>query len=67
MNLRSRTSVSKRGFKNRKEGETYAAKTKVHHVLLEGDRKPENPYYLDEAVMDHFALFLTLCDLPEQR
>lgn len=40
----------------------YAAKTKVHYFLLEGDRKPENPYYLDEAVMDHFALFLTLCE-----
>ncbi len=40
----------------------YAAKTKVHHFLLEGDRKPENPFYLDEVMMDRFALFLDLCE-----
>ncbi len=39
----------------------YAGQTKLHHFLLEGDRQPENPYYLDETMMDRFDCFLALC------
>lgn len=40
----------------------YAGQTKLHHFLLEGDRQPKNPYYLDETMMDRFGQFLTLCE-----
>ena len=33
------------------------------HALycLEGERKPENPYYLDEVMLDRFGSFLDIC------
>lgn len=29
---------------------------------LEGDRAPENPYYLDETMLSYFDVFLDICD-----
>lgn len=35
----------------------------VAEYKLEGDREPENPYYLDEVMMDRFSTF---CDIAEE-
>ena len=34
----------------------------IRHYCLEGDREPENPYYLDEVMMERFSQFLDVCD-----
>lgn len=34
----------------------------IKDFVLEGGKKPENPYYLDETMMERFGKFLDLCD-----
>lgn len=34
----------------------------LHGYALEGEREPENPYYLDEKMMGYFDTFLDICD-----
>ena len=41
----------------------YGCKGKHKGYFLEGDKMPENPYYLDEAMLDRFDRF---CELAEE-
>ena len=34
----------------------------IREYVMEGGSKPTNPYFLDEKMLDHFSLFLDLCD-----
>lgn len=38
------------------------AKGKITEYRLEGDIIPQNPYYLDETMMDRFSKFCDICD-----
>lgn len=40
----------------------YAGGGNLKKYLLEGDREPENPYYLDEIMLSRFSDFLNICD-----
>ncbi len=35
---------------------------KIEEYRLEGDKFPENPYYLDEVMLDRFSVFCDLCE-----
>ncbi len=41
----------------------YAGAANLFEYRLEGDRMPENPYFLDEVMLDRFG---TLCDISEE-
>ena len=38
------------------------AQTTIRDYCLEGDRAPENPYYLDEAMLERFGRFCDICE-----
>jgi endo-1,4-beta-mannosidase len=38
----------------------YAGNAKLYEYRMEGDRYPENPYFLDEAMLKHFEQFCSL-------
>ena len=40
----------------------YAGEGKLEGYCLEGEREPENPYFLDEIMIDRFDSFLNACD-----
>ena len=40
----------------------YSGSVTINSYCLEGERLPENPYYLDTGAMAHFKTFLDLCD-----
>ena len=40
----------------------YGGGAYVREYLLEGDRKPENPYWLDEVMLGRFSVFCDICE-----
>lgn len=40
----------------------YGGNGNIRHYCLEGDKEAENPYYLDEVMMERFSKFLDVCD-----
>ncbi len=43
----------------------YGGRGTLIRYMLDGEKEPTNPYYLDDKMMDHFSLFLDECEKRE--